>query len=153
NALPPPVQAGIVAKHIRVYTIDASRVAAAAGVGKRVNTVLQACFFALSGVLPRDAAIAAIKRTAQKTYGAKGDAVVQANYQAIDAALDALREIAVGPPGLTAGPPGAVNCDNAPEDVPEFVQRVTLPIIGGHGNDLPVSAMPVDGTYPTGTAK
>jgi pyruvate-ferredoxin/flavodoxin oxidoreductase len=105
-------------------------------------------------VLPRDAAIAAIKRAAKKTYGAKGDAVVQANYQAIDAALDAMKEVPAGRPDLKGGPPGEVHRgDAAAEDVPEFVQRVTLPIIAGRGNDLPVSAMPVDGTYPTGTAK
>jgi pyruvate-ferredoxin/flavodoxin oxidoreductase len=154
-ALPTPVQRQIVEKQIKLFAIDASSVAADAGVGKRVNTVLQACFFALSGVLPRDQAIAAIKRAAKKTYGAKGDAVVQANYKAIDAALDGLTEIAIGAvadPGsrdrnvAAAGPRG---CD----DAPEFVRTVTLPLIAGCGNELPVSAMPVDGTYPTGTAK
>ena len=155
--LPQSVQAQIVAKRIRLFSIDASAVAAEAGVGKRVNTVLQACFFALSGVLSRDAAIAAIKRAAKKTYGAKGDAVVQANFNAIDAALDAMREVAIeriagtesrGSVGSTLGS-GFLPVS----DVSEFVGAVTLPLIAGHGNDLPVSAMPVDGTYPTGTAK
>jgi pyruvate-ferredoxin/flavodoxin oxidoreductase len=155
--LPQPVQAQIAAKRIRLFAIDASAVAAEAGVGKRVNTVLQACFFALSGVLPRDAAIAAIKRAAKKTYGAKGDAVVQANFTAIDAALDAMKEVAIeGIAGTQSrGSAGSTFESGLPpvSDVPEFVGAVTLPLIAGHGNELPVSAMPVDGTYPTGTAK
>jgi pyruvate-ferredoxin/flavodoxin oxidoreductase len=168
DALPPAVQAQIVAKRVKVHAIDASAVAAAAGAGKRVNTVLQACFFALSGVLPRDRAITAIKRAAKKTYGAKGDAVVEANYRAIDAALEGLREVPVGRPASaqSSAPVSATFSSGVPRpsdvpdlqaglwgDVSEFVRTVTLPLIAGHGNDLPVSAMPVDGTYPTGTAK
>ena len=101
DALPAAVQQRIVEKRVQLYAIDASAVAATAGVGKRVNTVLQACFFALSGVLPRDAAIAAIKRAAKKTYGAKGTDVVEANYAAIDAAIDGLHQIAIGTTGVT----------------------------------------------------
>ncbi len=160
EALPSGVQRQILDKQARVYAIDASSVAAAAGAGKRVNTVLQACFFALSGVLPREAAIAAIKRAAKKTYAAKGDDVVAANYAAIDAALEGLHEVPIGElpfeavasastPDLKVGPTG----DDVPSDVPEFVRTVTLPLIAGHGDELPVSAMPVDGTYPTGTSR
>src|SRR4029079_12420274 len=124
---------------------------------KRVNTVLQACFFALSGVLPREAAIAAIKRAARKTYAAKGDAVVAANEQAIDASLDSLREVPIGP--IAAGGPPAEDAADvhvAAErngDIPAFVRSFTLPVIAGKGDQLPVSAMPVGGTFPVGTSK
>jgi pyruvate-ferredoxin/flavodoxin oxidoreductase len=155
-ALPPDLQAQAVEKGLKVYAIDASAVAADAGIGKRVNTVLQACFFALSGVLPRAAAIAAIKRAARKTYGVKGDAVVEANYKAIDMALEGLHQIALG--CVSSVKPGADTAETGsralqPTNLPEFVRSVTLPLIARRGNDLPVSAMPVDGTYPTGTAK
>jgi len=156
-ALPPHVQEQIVARELRVFAIDAAAVAAAAGVGKRVNTVLQACFFALSGVLPREAAIAAIKRAARKTYAAKGDAVVAANEQAIDASLDSLREVPIGP--IAAGGPPAEDAADvhvAAEgngDIPAFVRSFTLPVIAGKGDQLPVSAMPVGGTFPVGTSK
>jgi pyruvate-ferredoxin/flavodoxin oxidoreductase len=149
--LPETAQRQILDKHLRVFTIDASRVAADAGTGKRVNTVLQACFFALSGVLPRDAAIAAIKRAAKKSYGAKGDALVAANERAIDAAIDAMREIDCAgftTPDLKVGLTGSQDTD-----VPDFVRNVTMPMIAGRGNDLPVSAMPQDGTFPVGTAR
>jgi pyruvate-ferredoxin/flavodoxin oxidoreductase len=157
-ALPPAVQRQIVKKRLRVHAIDASAVAAAAGAGKRVNTVLQACFFALSGVLPREAAIAAIKRAAKKTYGAKGDEVVEANYAAIDAALDGLHEVPIGVAtdvaDLNVGPPRGGPMRRGPTgDKADFLRTVTLPLIAGHGDDLPVSAMPVDGTYPTGTSR
>jgi pyruvate-ferredoxin/flavodoxin oxidoreductase len=148
--LPASARTHIVEKKLRVFAIDASAVASAAGAGKRVNTVLQACFFALAGVLPRDAAIAAIKRAAKKAYGAKGDGVVEANFAAIDAALAGMSEVAIGaPPGPTltvhqAGPGGSAN---------DFIRDVTMPMIRGDGDRLPVSAMPVDGTFPVGTSK
>jgi pyruvate-ferredoxin/flavodoxin oxidoreductase len=152
-ALPADLQRQIVDKRLRLFAIDASGVAGEAGVGKRVNTVLQACFFALSGVLPRDAAIAAIKRAAQKTYASKGDDVVQANFKAIDAALDGLREVKVGRVGNAPRCSTVAPRPSPPAPRASFVETVTLPLIAGHGNDLPVSAMPVDGTFPTGTAK
>ena len=148
--LPESARAHIVAKKLRVVTIDASAVAAEAGAGKRVNTVLQACFFALAGVLPRDAAIAAIKRAAKKTYGAKGQDVVEANFAAIDAALAGMRDVVIGEPagqGATlkqAGPGGPIS---------DFVRDVTMPMIAGCGDRLPVSAMPADGTFPVGTSR
>src|SRR4051812_2867794 len=151
-ALPPSVQQQIVDKRLRVFAIDASSVAAAAGVGKRVNTVLQACFFALSGVLQRDIAIEAIKRAARKSYKAKGEAVVAANEKAIDAALAGLHAIPIGPISATStGPREATPPQQA--EMSEFVATVTLPMIAGRGNDLPVSAMPVGGTFPVGTSK
>jgi pyruvate-ferredoxin/flavodoxin oxidoreductase len=152
DALPSGVQQQILAKQLRVFAIDASAVAAAAGVGRRVNTVLQACFFALSGVLPRDAAVAAIKRAARKTYAAKGEAVVAANERAIDAALDGLRQV---PIGETAGQEtsGGHASTIGGEDASDFVRTFTLPVIAGHGDRLPVSAMPIGGTFPVGTSK
>jgi pyruvate-ferredoxin/flavodoxin oxidoreductase len=149
EALPADAQRHIVDKRLRVFAIDASRVAAEAGAGKRVNTVLQACFFALAGVLPREAAIAAIKRAVKKSYGAKGEDVVAANFTAIDAALAGLHEARIGSiePAAAAAPIAMTAGANA------FVRAVTLPMIAGKGNQLPVSAMPVDGTFPIGTSK
>ncbi len=153
--LPPAVQATVIAKRLRMYVIDAAAVAQATGMGQRINSVMQTCFFALSGVLPRETAIAAIKQHIRQSYGKRGEAVVQKNFAAVDAALDALHEVAVPPP-------------TAPEirrrarasvggwggsDAPAFVREVTAPIIAGKGDELPVSAMPVDGTWPTGTSR
>jgi pyruvate-ferredoxin/flavodoxin oxidoreductase len=154
DALPATAQRHIVDKQLRVFTIDATRVAEAAGTGKRVNTVLQACFFALSGVLPRDTAVAAMKRAARKSYGAKGEEVVAANERAIDAGLDAMAEIVVGSISAAPGelPAGATVSSGVPRAF-DFIRDVTIPMIQGRGNDLPVSAMPVDGTFPVGTAK
>jgi pyruvate-ferredoxin/flavodoxin oxidoreductase len=149
DALPQRVQQQIVDRQLRVFVVDAAKVAADAGVGKRVNTVLQACFFALAEVLPREAAIEAIKVAAKKTYGQKGEAVLQANYAAIDAALAGLEEVSV-PPHVTAA---GEDASEGLESVPAFVRQVTIPMIASLGDSLPVSAMPVDGTYPTGTAQ
>jgi pyruvate-ferredoxin/flavodoxin oxidoreductase len=152
DALPVQARQHVLNKGLRVFAIDGSKVAAQAGVGKRVNTVLQACFFALAGVLPREAAIAAIKRADKKSYGAKGEEIVKANFAAIDAALEGLHEVPVGtldvsvPRDLTVAPTGR-------EDGSRFVHAVTLPMIAGRGDRLPVSAMPADGTFPTGTSK
>src|SRR6516162_7070558 len=117
--------------------------------GGRINTVMQTCFFAISGVLPRDEAIAAIKRSIEKTYGKRGEAVVKKNFAAVDAALDHLHEVTV---------PGQVTSSfdirpAVPAEAPEFVQRVSARIIAGDGDSLPVSAMPIDGTFPSGTAQ
>src|SRR5439155_12519945 len=124
-------------------------VARQAGMGLRVNTVMQPCFFALSGVLPRREAIAAIKRSIRTTYGKRGEVVVQRNFDAVDMALGALHEVKV--PAEVTGelhvrPP-------VPAEAPEFVQRVTARMLAGEGDLLPVSALPVDGTFPTGTAR
>jgi pyruvate-ferredoxin/flavodoxin oxidoreductase len=147
--LPRAVQEQIIAKRLRLFVIDGNRVAREAGMGGRVNTVMQTCFFAISGVLPRDEAIAAIKHSIEKTYGKRGEAVVRKNWSAVDSALEHLSEVAV-PPEVTSAadmrPP-------VPAEAPEFVQRVTARMIAGEGDDLPVSAVPSDGTYPTGTAQ
>jgi pyruvate-ferredoxin/flavodoxin oxidoreductase len=148
DELPRKVQQQILDKNLKLYVIDATAIAAKAGMGKRVNTVLQTCFFAISGVLPRDRAVEAIRRAAKKTYASKGDAVVAANFAAIDAALDGLHEVK----------PGVVTADEAESNglldhAPLFVRQVTAALIAGQGDLLPVSAMPVDGTFPTGTTR
>jgi pyruvate-ferredoxin/flavodoxin oxidoreductase len=149
DRLPRRAQQQILDRRLTVYAIDANRIAAAAGTGRRVNTVLQACFFALSGVLPREQAIAAIKHAVQKTYAAKGDRVLQANFAAIDAALAGLHELDV--PAVVTAPEEP---DLAlPQAAPSFVRHVTGPMVAGHGDLLPVSALPVDGTFPVGTAQ
>jgi pyruvate-ferredoxin/flavodoxin oxidoreductase len=147
--LPRTVQAEILAKRLRVFVIDGDRVARETGMGGRVNTIMQTCFFAISGVLPRQEAVAAIKHSIEKTYGKRGEAVVRKNFAAVDATLDHLHEVAV-PARVTSTfdrrPP-------VPAEAPEFVQTVTAQIIAGQGDRLPVSALPVDGTYPAGTAR
>jgi pyruvate-ferredoxin/flavodoxin oxidoreductase len=148
DSLPREAQEQILAKALTLYAIDASRVARDAGLGRRVNTVLQTCFFAISGVMPRDEAIKAIKEAIAKTYGRRGPEVVARNNAAVDAALAALN--LVENPGrvtVTRGVPPVV-----PADAPEFVRTVTAPMMAGRGDELPVSALPVDGTYPSGTA-
>ena len=147
--LPREVQEALIEKKLKFYVIDAASVAEAAGVGRRINTIMQACFFGLSGVLPRDEAIEKIKIAAKMTYGKRGDAVVQANINAIDAALDYLHEVKVpGTATATRGRPPIVA-----DAAPDFVKRVTAVIMEGKGDLLPVSAFPVDGTWPTGTSK
>jgi pyruvate-ferredoxin/flavodoxin oxidoreductase len=147
DALPRPVQEQILAKDINVYAIHASRVAREAGLPGRTNTVLQTCFFAISGVLPKDEAIARIKAAIAKTYGKRGAEVVARNEAAVDRALAALHHIKV-PNRATATrarPP------IVPDHAPEFVRTVTAAMMAGRGDELPVSALPVDGTYPSGT--
>ena len=150
EALPFDVQEHIVAKRLRFYVIDAYEVARAAGLGTRINTIMQTCFFAISGVLPRDEAITHIKHAIEKTYKKRGDAVVQRNFEAVDAALAHLHEVPVPalPSAVSRRLPPVV-----PEAAPDFVKRVTAVMLAGRGDLLPVSAFPVDGTWPTGTAK
>ncbi len=149
SKLPRTIQDEIVTKRLRFYVIDGIKVAQDAGLGNRISTVMQVCFFAISGVLPKDEAIAAIKEAIEHTYGKKGEAVVKKNFAAVDAALHQLHEVKV-PAKVTSGfdirPP-------VPADAPEFVQNVTAEIIAGRGNLLPVSALPDDGTYPSGTTQ
>ena len=149
DRLPQPVQETIVEKRIHLHVIDANRVARDAGMGKRINTVMQACFFALSGVLPRDEAILQIKKAIEKTYKSKGQAVIDRNFAAVDAALDHLHEVDI-PDDRFSGLPIE---DVVPEDAPDFVRDVTAAMMRGHGDDLPVSKMPVDGTFPSGTTQ
>ena len=148
DSLPREAQEQILAKALTLYAIDASKVARDAGLGRRVNTVLQTCFFAISGVMPRDEAIKSIKQSIVKTYRRRGPDVVTRNDAAVDAALAALHRVEnPGRVTVTRGVPPVV-----PADAPEFVRAVTAELMAGRGDALPVSALPVDGTYPTGTA-
>ena len=147
--LPVEVQEQIIRKNLRFFVIDGAAVAKEAGLGLRINTVMQTCFFALTEVLPRDQALAEIKRAIEETYGKRGESVLRRNFAAVDGALAALHEVNV--PGLVVGerhrqPP-------VPDDSPDFVKRVTALMLAGKGDLLPVSALPVDGTFPTGTAR
>ncbi len=149
NQLPRTTQRQIIQKKLRFFVIDAVEVARAAGMGGRINTVMQTCFFAISGVQPREEAIAAIKHAIEKTYGRRGEAVVKKNFAAVDAALDHLHEVKV-PAEVSSSfdlrPP-------VPAQAPEFVRNVLGKMIEGEGDALPVSAMPVDGTFPSATAQ
>jgi len=149
DQFPREVQKDIKAKNLKVYCIDATKVAKDTGMGRRTNTIMQTCFFAISGILPRDEAIAKIKDAIKKTYGKKGDEIVQLNYNAVDGTLANLHEVAV-PAEITATTtrPPIVS-----EDAPDLVQRVTSVMIAGKGDLLPVSAFPPDGTWPTATTQ
>jgi len=148
DALPRPVQEKILAKRINVHAIDADRIAREVGLAGRTNTILQTCFFAISDVLPREEAIGKIKAAIAKTYGRRGAEVVERNQAGVDRALEGLHQIEV--PGRVTSvrelPPVV------PASAPEFVRTVTAEMMAGRGDDLPVSALPVDGTYPSGTA-
>ncbi|HEV2102916.1 MAG TPA: pyruvate:ferredoxin (flavodoxin) oxidoreductase [Candidatus Acidoferrum sp.] len=147
--IPRQVQETILKKKLRFYVIDAYKVARDAGMGSRTNTIMQTCFFAISGVLPREEAIAAIKKAIFDTYGKRGDAVVQKNYAAVDRALAHLSEVKI-PDRVTA------LFDMLPAVSPQaplFVRNVLGTIVTGNGDSLPVSALPIDGTFPTGTAR
>lgn len=147
--LPRPMQRTIIDLGIKVYAIDAGKVARAAGLGSRTNTILQTCFFAISGVLPREQAIERIKQAISKTYARKSAEVVRKNHEAVDHALAELSALEV-PAAATSGhdliPP-------VPDGAPTFVRTVTATMLQGKGDDLPVSALPVDGTYPSGTTQ
>ncbi|HEV3275884.1 MAG TPA: pyruvate:ferredoxin (flavodoxin) oxidoreductase [Terriglobia bacterium] len=146
--LPRTVQDQIIRKKLRFFVIDAIQVARDAGMGGRINTVMQTCFFAISGVLPREEAIAAIKHSIEKSYGRRGEAVVQKNFAAVDQTLEHLHEVAV--PATVSSTFDVLPA--VPAGAPAFVQNVTARIIAGQGDSLPVSALPPDGTFPTGTA-
>jgi pyruvate-ferredoxin/flavodoxin oxidoreductase len=148
NHIPRQVQETILKKKLRFFVIDAYKVAREAGMGSRINTIMQTCFFAISGVLPREEAIAAIKKAIFETYGKRGEAVVQKNYAAVDHTLAHLGEVKI-PERVTA------LFDMLPAVSPKaplFVRNVLGTIVTGKGDSLPVSAMPIDGTFPTGTA-
>ncbi len=147
--LPLEVQKQILDKKLRFFVIDAYRVAKETGMGVRINTIMQTCFFAISGVLPRDEAITHIKKTIEKTYRRKGADVVRKNFEAVDTTLANLHEVKVAGRAADGRPrPPIVS-----EQAPDFVKRVTALMMAGKGDLLPVSAFPVDGTWPSGTAK
>lgn len=148
--LPRPVQEHIINKNINVYVINAYEVAKNAGMGGRINTVMQVCFFALANVLPREEAIAQIKKYIRKTYGKKGEDIVQMNIKAVDAALDHLHQVTI-PVSIDNN---AVDIDHPiPDTAPAFIRDVLGKMMARQGEDIPVSALPCDGTYPSGTAK
>jgi pyruvate-ferredoxin/flavodoxin oxidoreductase len=147
--LPVAMQRKILDLGIELWAIDANMVARKAGMGRRTNTVLQTCFFAISNVMPREAAIEEVKRTIRKTYARKGADVVAKNEAAVDASVDSLHRIEV--PAGTVGDVAMI--PPVPADAPEFVRNVTASMLLGTGDSLPVSALPVDGTYPSGTTK
>ncbi|MBU1897004.1 pyruvate:ferredoxin (flavodoxin) oxidoreductase [Myxococcota bacterium] len=149
DTLPKKMQQQILEKEIKFYVIDGYKVGAETGMGVRINTIMQTCFFAISGVLPRDEAIAAIKDAIKKSYGIKGEQVVAKNFAAVDATLANLYQVEV-PAEVTST---MILRAAVPEQAPEFVREVLGRIIAGEGEDLPVSAFPVDGTYPTGTTQ
>ena len=147
-SLPPAMQRQMVEKRIGFYVIDAYQVALEADMGRRINTVMQTCFFAISGILPQADAIAAIKHAVEKTYGRKGRRIAELNYRAIDKTLACLKKVEVPATADSAATPAI----SSPQ-VTEFVRKMTLPLIAGKGDALPVSLFPADGTWPTGTAK
>ncbi|OBQ14679.1 MAG: pyruvate-flavodoxin oxidoreductase [Anabaena sp. LE011-02] len=146
--LPPKVQQQIIDKNLKIYAINASQVAKNSGMGHRINTIMQVCFFALAGVLPEKAAIAKIKQAIEKTYGKKGAEVVNMNLKAVDNTLENLHE--VGNRSLVRG-----NREETQLAItkPKFIENVLSKIMVWEGDDLPVSALPADGTFPSGTAK
>jgi len=150
DTLPQTLRAQIVDKRLQLWVIDAYAVAASAGMGRRINTIMQTCFFAISGILPKVEAIAAIKKAVEKTYGRKSKRLVELNYKAIDTTLAELHQVTI--------PAQPLNIETEPHlaakvDLPDFVRDLTLPIYQGHGDALPVSRLPADGTYPLGTAR
>ena len=151
DKLPVEVQEEIIKKHIKLYSIDAVEVAKATGMGRRINTIMQTCYFALSGVLPKDEAIAKIKEYAQKTYAKKGEAIVKKNWDAIDASLEHLHEIKV-----TDKPTSKLHrLPGVPATAPEIVRKVEGTILEGRGEELKVSDLEwtADGTWPTATTQ
>jgi pyruvate-ferredoxin/flavodoxin oxidoreductase len=149
NRLPKPVQQHIIDRKLKFYVIDAYKVAEQTGMGTRINTIMQTCFFAISNVLPKEEAIQKIKDSIKKTYGKKGEDVVKKNYQAVDQTLANLFKVDV--------PSSVTSTIDMPPTVsvkaPKFVKDVTARMMEGNGDLLPVSAMPIDGTFPTGTAQ
>ncbi|MBP6003022.1 MAG: pyruvate:ferredoxin (flavodoxin) oxidoreductase [Pyrinomonadaceae bacterium] len=149
DELPLTVQQAIIEKGIKLHVIDAADVAQKTGMAGRINTIMQTCFFALSGVLPPDEAIAQIKKAIEKTYLKKGRSVVEKNYVAVDQTLENLFSVSI-PETATAA---AAGYSGISSKAPEFVRTVTQAMISGLGDSIPVSAFPADGTYPSGTSK
>lgn len=149
ESLPEPAQRQLIEKRARFFVIDATKVARECGMGGRINTVMQTCFFAVSGVLPSDEALKAIENSIRKAYGKKGEELVQMNLNAVHKTLTRLYEVQI-PAQVSTGraltPP-------VPAEASAFVRNVLGKMIAARGDELPVSALPVDGTYPTGTAR
>ena len=149
NELPKKLQKEIIEKEAEFYIIDASKVAQEANLGKRANTVLQTCFFAISGILPKDEAIQKIKDAIVKSYSHKGEKIVKMNFEAVDKSLENLQKVEY--PKVSSSTKNLLSAmTNAPDG---FVKEVLEKILAGDGDELPVSAFPVDGTFPTGTTQ
>jgi pyruvate-ferredoxin/flavodoxin oxidoreductase len=149
DELPAEVQSIVLDRQLRLFAIDAYRVARDAGLGTRINTIMQTCFFAISGVLPREEALEKIKSAIEKTYRRRGEAVVEKNHAVVDATLEHLHEVAV-----PRSRPSTMHIRRpVSDDAPDFVKRVTALMLANQGDKLPVSAFPVDGTWPVGTSK
>ena len=149
DQLPREVQEDIIEKKLKFYVINGYDVAEKTGMGQRMNTIMQTAFFAISGVLPREQAIEQIKKAIKKTYGKRGEAVVQQNFAAVDSTLENLFEVKV-PEKVTSS---ATRRAPVPDAAPDFVRNVLGPMIAQNGDNIPVSAMPVDGTFPTATTQ
>ncbi len=149
DQLPVEVQKDILEKELKFYVINGYEVAEKTGMGGRMNTIMQTAFFAISGILPREAAIVEIKHAIEKSYGKRGEAVVKKNFEAVDRTLENLHEVKV-PAEITSK---ITRRQSVPNEAPEFVRNVLGEIIGSNGDNLPVSAFPVDGTFPTGTTQ
>ncbi len=149
DQLPVEVQKDILDKKLKFWVINGYEVAKKSGMGERVNTIMQTAFFAISGILPRDAAIEQIKKAIKKTYGKRGEEVVQKNYEAVDQTLANLHEVKV-PAKVTSK---VTRRQSVPSEAPEFVRNVLGEILGFNGDNIPVSAFPVDGTFPTATTQ
>jgi len=147
--LPLKIQQIIIKRNLKLYAINAYEVAKETGMGARINTIMQTCFFYLSGILPQDEAVAAIKSAIKKTYGSKGDKIIQMNYHAVDQSIAHLHriELPVRADSELRKPPAV------PDEAPDFVKKVTARIMAGEGDQLPVSAMPDDGVWPVGTTQ
>jgi pyruvate-ferredoxin/flavodoxin oxidoreductase len=150
DKLPADVQKQIISKKLKLYIIDATSVARDTGMTGRINTIMQTCFFALAGVLPREEAIREIKESIEKTYYKKGKAVIEQNFKAVDATLEHLYEVNI--PDRISGQAVSFT-DVVAAEAPDFVKEITARMMTGHGDELPVSKIPVDGTYPSGTTK
>ncbi len=149
DQLPSEVQKDIIEKKLKFYVINGYEVAEKTGMGGRMNTIMQTAFFAISGILPREDAIAEIKHSIEKTYGKRGEAVVKQNFEAVDATIANLYEVKV-PAKVTSKMTRRLP---VPAEAPEFVRNVLGEIIGANGDNIPVSAFPIDGTFPTGTTQ
>jgi pyruvate-ferredoxin/flavodoxin oxidoreductase len=149
DKLPHHMQQQIIDKHLKFYVVDAKTIAKDTGMGNKVNGILQTCFFAISGILPQDEAIAKIKESIAKTYKRKGEEVIQKNFNAVDATLKNLHEVQYPATATHAD----VALTHVPDSAPDFVKHVLETIMSGEGDSLPVSAMPAGGTFPVGTSK
>lgn len=159
SKIPKFVQDQILAKKLQFYVIDAETVSEKAGMGRRINTVMQTCFFAISGILPQDQAIDSIKKAIKKTYGKRGDIIVKQNFDAVDASVAGLQK--VNYPGIAdstitmrkAATIGEHAANKSDPEIEAFIRNVTAPILSGNGDQLPVSAFKADGTFPSGTSE